>query len=68
MDRAELLAVIAKYPFLADGLPDHAHEVVRIAERLLVEERTPIVPPDLAADAPQWEKAYWVRWAARRKA
>jgi len=65
MDRAEFLAVVARYPFLEDGLPDHADEVLRIAEQLLIEERTPIGPPELPDDAPEWEKAYWRRRRAR---
>lgn len=65
MTKAELLAVIARYPFLEEGLPHYRDEVLRLAERLLVEENTPIVPPDLPDDAPEWEKAYWRRWEER---
>ena len=68
MDRAELLAVIAKYPSLADLLPDHATEVFRLAERIVRMENEPDLIPLLPASAPQWEHAYWARRAARRKA
>ena len=64
----ELFDAIARYPFLLDGLPDHADEVVRIAARLVVEEQTPIVAPDLPDSAPQWENDFWARRAERQLA
>ena len=65
MDRAELRAVLERYPFLWGGLAEHREEALRIAERLLVMERTPVVAPELPADAPAWEVDYWRRRAAR---
>ena len=52
---------ITRYPFLREGLPDHADEVRRIAERLVVAENEPVVVPELPDDAPAWEKRYWAR-------
>jgi hypothetical protein len=68
MTPAELLDVIARYPFLRAGLPDHAAEVLRLAKRILVEEATPIARPDLPAGMPPWEHAFWARRAERRPA
>jgi hypothetical protein len=65
MGPIEFLAVLHRYPFLQDGLPDHRDEVLRLAERLIVAENTPTVAPDLPADAPAWERRYWARRHAR---
>lgn len=64
MDEPEFRDVLRRHGWLAAGLPDHADEVLRIAERILKEENTPIVPPDLPAHAPGWERAYWERRAS----
>ena len=63
MKPSEFLDVLERHPFLREGLADHRDEVLRLAERILVAERTPIVPPDLPPDAPSWERAYWDRRA-----
>jgi hypothetical protein len=57
--------VIALYPFLKDGLPDHRDEVLRIAKRIVRMETEPVQVPDLPADATEWEKVYWQRTATR---
>ena len=66
MDTSELRDVLERHPWLAAGLPDRAAEVLNLAIRILEEEASPIVPPDLPADAPPWEKAYWARRAERQ--
>ncbi len=61
LDRDELGEVLARYPELRAGLPDHADEVVRIASRILQLEASPPTRPALPPDAPNWEKNYWDR-------
>ncbi len=63
LDRDELGEVLARYPELRAGLPDHADEVVRIASRILQLEASPPTRPALPPDAPAWEIAYWARKA-----
>jgi hypothetical protein len=58
-DAGAVRGVLARYPELAAGLPEHADEVVRLAGRILVLEANPSRPPILPADAPAWERAYW---------
>lgn len=65
MDTSELMAVLERYPEFLAGLPDHVDELVRIAERIVATENEPVVVPALPDDAPDWERAYWARRAAR---
>jgi hypothetical protein len=47
------------------GLPEHVDELIRIAERIVEMENRPSRIPELPADAPDWERAYWKRRRAR---
>jgi hypothetical protein len=68
MGDRELLDVLHRYPAMSAGLPEHADEVVRIAARIIALEANPPGPPDLPADAPAWERAYWHRRDSSQKA
>ena len=68
MDPSEFLRLLARYPELRRCLADQPAETLAWAERILVEENTPIVPPDLPTDAPPWERAYRARRAAKGSA
>jgi hypothetical protein len=64
----ELRDVLARHPWLADGLPDHADVVVRCAVRLLALEASLSPVPTLPASAPEFERAFWSTRASRRMA
>ena len=61
MNAHELRAVLDRYPELAEGLPEHLGELVRIARRILAHEPAPPLPwsglPD-AARAHAFDAAY----------
>jgi hypothetical protein len=55
------MSVLARYPQVAAGLPDHADEVRLWAARIVEAENTPTVVPVLPPEAPAWERNYWAR-------
>ena len=65
MDTSELMVVLARYPELRAGLPDHLEELDEISKQIVEMENEPVVVPALPDDAPDWERAYWARRAAR---
>jgi hypothetical protein len=65
LSSADLRDVLARYPELAVGIPDHLDEVVRLATCILRLEANPSRPPTLPDDAPGWEHDYWARQEAR---
>lgn len=67
MDNDEFWAVLERYPQFKAGLPHDLDEVLRISERIVRMENEPDLVPVLPADAPEWEKAYWARRAARKQ-